>query len=210
MSDYITRTINAYNVDPKKYEDATKQMVLHEEIHDFMSRIDDKTLPILDVGCAFGRDTAIFAENGFKTESIDMSESLLERAKELYPKLSFLKMDVRSLSFSDNAFSGIWCNATLLHLNDDDIKKALREFNRVLAPEGIIFMSLKEGEGEEELLEKFSSNSARYYNYHTVDTIRGLVEASGLRVVKIYTINEREKWGPDKRDLNWVYCFATK
>jgi len=25
-----------------------------------------------------------------------------------------------------------------------------------------------------------------------------------------YTVNERERFGPDKRDLNWVYCFAVK
>lgn len=82
MSDeYITRTLNAYNADPKKYEDATEEMILHEEIEEFMSRIPNKELPILDAGCAFGRDTAIFAENGFKTEGIDMSERLLEERK---------------------------------------------------------------------------------------------------------------------------------
>lgn len=209
-NEYITRTLNAYNADPKKYEDATEEMVLHEEIEEFMSRIPNKKLPILDAGCAFGRDSAIFAENGFKVEGIDMSEKLLERAKELHPRLSFQKMDVRELDFSDESFSGIWCNATLLHLTDKDMQAALEEFKRVLIPDGIVFMSLKEGEGEEELVEKFSSNSARYYKYHTVGTVRKLVEASGLKVTKLYTINEREKWGVDKRDLNWVYCFAAR
>lgn len=211
MSDeYIARTLNAYNADPKKYEDATKEMILHEEIEEFMSRIPNKELPVLDAGCAFGRDTAMLAENGFKTEGIDMSDGLLERAKELYPNLSFQKMDVRKLEFPDESFSGVWCNATLLHLTDKDMRTALEEFKRVLIPNGIVFMSLKEGEGEEELVEKFSSNSARYYKYHTTDTVRKLVEASGLKVIKLYTINEREKWGEDKRDLNWVYCFAAK
>lgn len=211
MSDeYVTRTLNAYNADPKKYEDATEEMILREEIEEFMSRLPNKELPVLDAGCAFGRDTALFSKNGLKVEGIDMSDGLLERAKERHPDLSFHKMDIRQLEFPDESFSGIWCNATLLHLTNEDMEKALDEFRRVLIPNGIIFMSLKEGEGEEELVEKFSSNSARYYNYHTEEAVRKLVESSRLKVAKLYTINEREKWGADKRDLNWVYCFATK
>jgi len=208
--EYVTRTLNAYNADPKKYEDATDEMILREEIEEFMSRLSNRGLPVLDAGCAFGRDTALFAKSGLRVEGIDMSDGLLKRARELQPDLSFRKMDVRQLGFQDESFSGIWCNATLLHLTDEDIKRALDEFNRVLVPRGVIFMSLKEGEGEEELIEKFSSNSARYYNYHTTETVRKLVESSDLKVAKLYTINEREKWGEDKRDLNWVYCFAAK
>jgi ubiquinone/menaquinone biosynthesis C-methylase UbiE len=208
--EYITRTVNAYDADPKKYEDATIAMTLDDELKDFMERVPTKESPILDAGCAFGRDTIIFADHGYKVQGIDMSEGLLHRAQKLHPEISFQKMDVRKLDFPDDNFAGIWCNATLLHLNSLDMIKALEEFKRVLIPGGIIFMSLKEGAGEEEIIEKFSSNSARYYNYHTIETVRKAVEAAGLTVAKVYTINEREKWGVDKRNLNWVYCFATK
>lgn len=207
--EYITRTLNAYDADPKKYEDATTEMTLDEELQEFMSRVPNNTA-VLDAGCAFGRDTALFAEHDYKVQGIDMSDGLLARAKQLHPKLSFKKMDVRKLDFPDESFAGIWCNATLLHLNDKDMVQALKEFSRVILAGGVVFISLKEGVGEEEIVEKFSSNSARYYNYHTTETTRKAVESAGLTVTKIYTINEREKWGADKRDLNWVYCFAVK
>ena len=210
MDDYVTRTLNAYNAHPKQYEQATANMTPTPEIDDFTALLPSKELPVLDAGCGFGRDTAKFAEQGFKAIGIDMSDGLLMRAKALYPNLEFRNMDVRKLDFDDASIGGIWCNATLLHLKDKDIQKALQEFKRVLTPGGIIFFSLKEGTGEEEFVEKFSSDSARYYRYQTVESTTKLVEASGLVIVKIYTINEREKWGKDKRDLNWVYCFAKK
>jgi len=141
---------------------------------------------------------------------IDMSDGLLKRAKALHPELTFQKMDVRKLDLEDESVSGIWCHATLLHLKDEDMRQALKEFQRVLIPAGIIFISLKEGTGDEEFVEKFSSNSARFFNYQTVETIKPMIEESGLVVSKFYTINERERWGKDKRDLNWVYCFAKK
>ena len=97
-----------------------------------------------------------------------------------------------------------------MHLKDDDINEALREFKRVLIPKGIIFISLKEGTGEKEFIEKFSSYSARYFNYQTMESTRQLVEKNGLKVLRIYCVNERERWGMDKRDLDWVYCFINK
>lgn len=210
MQDYISRTLNAYNAHPEQYEQATAGMTPTPEFDDFITLLPDNKLPVLDAGCGFGRDTAKFAERGFKTIGVDMSDGLLKRARELHPSIEFHKMDVRKLDFNDASIGGIWCNATLLHLKDEDTQKALREFGRVLTPGGVVFFSLKEGTGEEEIVEKFSSNGVRYYRYQTIGQTQQLVEGSGLSVIKIYTVNEREKWGQDKRDLNWVYCFAKK
>lgn len=210
MDDYITRTLSAYDSNPEKYEDATKDMTPMEELKAFIQVLPNKELPVLDAGCAFGRDTVLFAEQGLKTLGVDMSDGLLKRAKVLYPNLSFQKMDVRNLKLGDNSIAGIWCHATLLHLKNEDIAKALQEFIRVLIPKGVVFISLKEGTGEEEFVEKFSSESARFYKFQTVESISDLINESGLTITKIYTINERQRWGNDKRDLNWVYCFARK
>jgi SAM-dependent methyltransferase len=210
MTDYITRTLSAYDADPKKYEIATADMSPTEEVEAFIAQLPTKDLPLLDAGCAFGRDTALFAERGYTVVGIDMSEGLLKRARELSPELTFKKMDVRKLDLKADSIAGIWCHATLLHLKDDDVTQALHEFERVLTTNGVAFLSFKEGTGEEEFVEKFSSTSTRYFNYQTEGSVRTIVEESGLEVARLYTINERQRWGADKRDLNWVYCFAKK
>ncbi len=210
FGDYIDRTLRAYNASPQKYEAATQGMTPQAEVDEFVNALPNTELPVLDAGCAFGRDSALFTQRGLSAVGIDMSEKLLDRAKELYPQLAFKKMDIRKLDFDDESFRGVWCHATLLHLNDQDTKLALAELKRVLAPGGLLFISLKEGTGEEELVEKFSSNSSRYFNYQTLETTRALLEEAGFMIKRIYSINEREKFGPDKRDLNWVYCYAVK
>jgi ubiquinone/menaquinone biosynthesis C-methylase UbiE len=210
MTDYIDRTLRAYDAHPDKFEAATAAMSLGEELTEFAGRISAKDQPVLDVGCAFGRDTAWLAEQGLHTIGIDMSRALLKRAAELHPDLDFRVMDMRELVFEDASIAGIWCNATILHLNAEDMRRALSEFRRVLVAGGIVFVSFKEGEGEEEIVEKFSSDCARYYKYVTESDVRRLIEDAGLQIEKLYRINERERWGPDKRDLNWVNCFARK
>lgn len=208
--DYVKRTLNAYNAHPEKYEAATASMTPEEEIKKFMQLVPDRNMPVLDAGCAFGRDTALFAQHGFEVIGIDMSDALLDRARELYPELMFRNMDVRQLDLGDNSIAGIWCHATLLHLKDEDTLRALKEFQRVLSPGGVLFLSFKEGEGDEEFVEKFSSEAARYFNYQKKDHVARMVDQAGLTVKEIYIINELQKWGPGNRDLNWVYCFAQK
>ena len=210
MDDYIRRTIQAYDAHPEKYEEATADMTPLQALEKFIEQVPTRDFPILDVGCAFGRDTILFAGRGYQVIGIDISDVLLKRARELHPELVFKNMDVRNLDFDNNSIAGIWCNATLLHLTDEDITKSLKEFRRVLIPDGIIFISFKEGVGEEEVVDKFSSDSARYYNYQTINTVRMIIEKGGLIVAEIYTVNERQIWGDDKRDLEWVHCFAKK
>lgn len=207
--DYLRKTIAAYDTSPEKYVKSTQKLVSLLEIKKFAKHLPPNGL-ILDAGCAFGRDTKILTAKGFKVVGVDLPEELLKRAKKFLPQVKFLLMDVRRLKFHDNYFDGIWCHATLLHLNKDDIRKSLREFYRVLKTKGILFVSFKEGEGSEEKLETFSSDYPRFFNYQTRESLVKLLNETGFRLLEIYIVNEKERFGKDKRDLNWVYSFSTK
>lgn len=147
--DYVKRTLNAYNQDPQKFETATKDMTPFPEMEAFIKLLPTPTEPVVDAGCAFGRDT-VEISNRCDNEviGIDMAIKFLERARALYPKLSFEKMDVRKLEFESNSIAGIWSHATLLHLKDEDVQTALSEFGRVLVSQGALFVSFKEGKGK--------------------------------------------------------------
>jgi ubiquinone/menaquinone biosynthesis C-methylase UbiE len=209
--DYISRTLQAYNDSPEKYVESTAEMVLFPELETLISLLPTKDKPILDAGCAYGRDMEVISSShGIKVVGIDMSDELLNRGKQLHPQFDFHNMDVRHLDFENETFSGVWCNAVLLHLNDEDIKQALDEFVRVLVAGGAICISFKEGEGSEQLVEKFSSNGARFYNYKTQVATEQMLRQAGFEIKESYILNERERFGADKRDLNWVYCFGVK
>ena len=208
--DYISKTIKAYDNSPDKYALATADMVNQLELDIMLKYLPDKNLPILDVGSGSGRDGYILNKMGYKTISIDLSEQLLNKAKSLHPELEFRYMDVRKLEFEGSSFSGVWCNAILLHLKDEDLTKALSEIHRVLIPGGILAVSFKEGEGTYEVLEKFSSELARFYNFKSEAALNQLLESANFVVKESHKLNERERFGPEKRDLNWVWSFAIK
>ncbi|MEU9047992.1 MULTISPECIES: class I SAM-dependent methyltransferase [unclassified Kitasatospora] len=210
MHDYLSGTIRAYDGDPQRYENATAGMVPVAELDAFTALLPDPAGRVLDVGCAFGRDTALLAERGLRAEGVDLTSAFVARAQELHPQLTFARMDARDLAFPDASFAGVWCQATLLHLKDEDVSAALAEFHRVLTPGGALFVSFKEGDGEEEIVEKFSSGSARFYRYQTVRSVTGLVGQAGFRVAAVERSNEFERYGPGYRDLTWIHGYATK
>ena len=67
----------------------------------------DKSAKILDIGCGTGRHSIELSKRGYNVTGIDLSDSLLNRAREkaekLGLKIDFLKYDARNLPF-DNEY----------------------------------------------------------------------------------------------------------
>lgn len=208
-TDYVAKTIQAYDSSPQKYMEKTKDMVDYPKIEKFLQQIPFGGL-ILDAGCAFGRDAKVFASKGYKVIGIDLSAKLLEKARKLSPEIEFIQMDLRKLNFPDNTFDGVWCSASLLHLNTDDLKISLKEIFRVLKKGGVLYCSFKKGEESKEVLENFSSDQSRFYTFMTKEKLKQVLAEAGLNVKEIYEENERERFGPEKRDLIWINAFSKK
>src|SRR5579863_3629165 len=100
------------------------------------------SLPILDIGCGPGRDSLIFAEMGFEVIGADLSEAMLEQARAYShdqpasEHITFRRMDMRSLALPDASCAALWASASFLHIPKRENLEVLREFHRVLAPDG--------------------------------------------------------------------------
>lgn len=208
MDDYISKTIKAYD-DTTTYENSTRLMLPKGEIDQFLDMLETGSL-ILDAGCAFGRDTTYMQSRGYQLKGVDLSAALIERAKKLCSDVDFKVTDVRATGFNENTFDGIWCNATLLHLDDSDVLLALKEFNRIMKPGAILAVSFKKGEGTKEILEKFTSNFTRFFNFKTHETFLELLKAAGLKEVSWHYVNDLSRFGNDNRDLDWLYSYSQK
>ena len=53
--------------------------------------------------------------------------------------------DMRAIPFADASFDGVWASASLLHLPRSELAVALREINRILRSDGLLFASVKTG-----------------------------------------------------------------
>ncbi|MBC7002014.1 class I SAM-dependent methyltransferase [Photobacterium sp. BZF1] len=97
----------------------------------------------LDFGCGIGAQTQLLADFGFTVTGVDISQSAIFKAKEIYPELSDsfrLISGDGSLVFEDNQFSVAIADSVLDSMHFEYAKKSLAELDRVT--DGYVFISL--------------------------------------------------------------------
>ncbi len=94
----------------------------------------------LDVGTSTGNYARAVAGRGAAVTAIDISESMLERARKqsLDSGIAFERVNVEAMPYSDSSFDGIVVGASLNEFHDT--RRALAEMTRVLKPDGRLFM----------------------------------------------------------------------
>ncbi len=148
---------------------------------------------ILDVGCGPGRDTQYFMEKGCDVIGVDRSKGMLAEARKRFTEGDFRKMDMKELEFDSGHFDGLWANASLLHIKRSEVGKVLTEFRRVLRKGGVIFISLKEGFGDE--IKVYPDGTKRFFSYYSKGEFEKLVEKD-FNLIDSYTNtgNDGDVW----------------
>ena len=147
-----------------------------------LAHIPESAPLILDVGCGDGRHCAIIEKNQAKAVGIDLSESMLQESRTLFPEGDFRKMDMRRQLFDDDSFDGIWSSGSIYHVTKADVRTVIAEFARVLKTDGVIAFNFKLGEGEGlDQNPKSYGGSPRYFAYYTEREMKELFEGSGFR-----------------------------
>lgn len=99
---------------------------------------------ILDIGCGNGRLYQLFegkSSDDINFFGIDISQNLVNLAKEQYPHGEFMVADMRKLPFGDGYFDVIFSLVAFHHLPDRDSQmKSLQEMKRVLKPGGQVVL----------------------------------------------------------------------
>lgn len=116
-----------------------------------------KVKKILDLGCGSGKHTIYLAEQGFEVYGIDISTEGLKKTKQRLKRKN-LKANLRAgsiykkLPYEENFFDAIICIRTINHARIESIKRAIKEIERILKPEGFIFVTTRRKREKEKRL----------------------------------------------------------
>lgn len=97
---------------------------------------------VLDIGCGNGRIAPLVKKSGASYTGVDISDKLIEIAKETYPDEKFKVANMTSLPFPDKSFDAVISIAALHHLPGEERIKAISEIGRVLKDNGTILISV--------------------------------------------------------------------
>lgn len=161
---------------------------------------------VLDAGAGACRDTAFLIKKGLRVEAIDISQEMLTTGKQVCPTSIMRVMSVTDLAYRSRVFDGIWCNAVLLHLEEQSFVKALKEFHRVLSTDGVLYISIKKGEGVDIVREQSHANLYRAFFYYDVSTVLELLEDNNFHITRCSERTEVLQ----KYTNHWINVFAQK
>ena len=169
-------TIDWYDKNAEQYNAALNAVIPTDSINWFISYLP--TSPkILEVGCAAGRESKVFLENGVNVTGIDLSKKLLKIAKRNNPSAKYIEGNFLDLPFENEEFDGIWSHASLVHLETlDEVERAFSEFKRVLKPGGFLYIYVKEQTGKDEtaiVTDKLSKHN-RFFRYYRPEKLKTL------------------------------------
>lgn len=191
---------------------------------------------VLDLGCGTGRTTAPLARAGFDVVGVDVSQEMIERARRLFPDLTFRLGDATDLEFDDGTFEYVLFSFNGLDYVETEAKRleALREVRRVLRDGGkfafsthnswfVLPQSLSNVFQYVEIVKFWATNlrRGRVFSNYKIDTTVGdgvetyfinprdqrrQLEECGFRLLDLYGKPD----GPITRLDPWPYYVAQK
>ena len=140
-------------------------------------------LPILELGCGTGRDTAAFAAAGHRVVGIDMSARAIEQARQRVPSGEFRVQDIRAKWPVERA-GAIVASLSLHYFPWAETELLVERIGKTLTPEGVLLCRLNStndhhhgASGHPEIEQHYylvSGRPKRFFDSADVDRLFGL------------------------------------
>lgn len=102
--------------------------------------------PACDIGCGPGHVAKYLHARGVQMAGVDLSASMVEKARGLNPGIEFRQGDMRALNVPDGTWAGIVSFYSLIHIPREEMVQTLKEFRRALQPGGLLLLSFHIGD----------------------------------------------------------------
>jgi len=195
--DKRNQNISYYDKNAKEYALRTSKFDMSAIRKEFLSLIPVGG-NILDAGCGPGWDSLSFLESGFKVEAFDASPQMVKIAKEK-TGISVRELFFQEMDFEYN-FDGIWANASLLHLELDELLPVLRKISSCLKSDGHFFASFKYGHG------KMLEGGRWFTMMNETELIRIIKSISEFNIVRIWKSDDIGK----RKNIVWLNVILRK
>ena len=151
---------------------------------------------VLDAACGAGRYIPYLVGERFVIVGIDQAQGMLERAKEKFPEVQFVRLGLQEMSYQE-VFEGAICMDAMEHISPEDWPLVLANFQRALKKEGYLYFTV-EIQDEAEVKAAFEEaqklglpvvygewvNDEVYHYYPSLEQVREWVQQAGFVILE--------------------------
>lgn len=164
------------------YDEALwSDMPYNDEIDKFCDYLNGKN--VLDMGCAMGSFTKYVADKGFIVDGIDFCSNFINIAKRKVKNVNFYVMDMLDLKL-DKLYDGVMLINSMIHIEKKHMVELFKNIKSILNEDGIVFVILQEGDGEQYVTEPLDESLTEFVNFYQIEEIEEVFKQSGFKIIE--------------------------
>ena len=169
------------------------ELVSQKQLDEFMTLVDEGK--VLDIGCGPGFDLGYLQTKYPSIKGLEISPQFCEIARQENPGVEIENGDMVYTDLGKDEYTGIWSRDAFHHVPGNEQELIFKKAARALKSEGILYLIVQKGEGEDVKHEKRSTyHLERFYHYYSEQELRERGEKAGLEVIKIEHNRRSHEW----------------
>ena len=192
-------TVRAYDASAADYRAGTSEMPasLRAAVGRFAALLRPGAR-VLEIGSGSGRDARALEEAGLSVRRTDITPAFVQLLRDSGYEADVVDPLVDDLSdpaAPGTPYAGVWADASLLHVDREDLPRVLSRLADATEPGGVLFAGVKEGDGEDWSLHG-NVTAPRFFTYWREEPLRSALTGAGWRVAKVErdTASRGEGW----------------
>lgn len=189
MQEYNAREVkDCYNRTAQEYAEQFLQELTHKPFdRNLLNRFSD-LLPadslVYDFGCGSGQTTKYIHDQERHTiVGLDFSENAISLAQAYFSDIKFVVDDMLNSTMASGSADGVLAFYAIVHFTYGEIAQVLKEWWRLLKPDGISLFSFHVGEEAIEVVDFLGVSGAKaVWQLLDVDRVLAIAEQVGFNV----------------------------
>lgn len=191
MPENLEHTRTSYDLMAEEYARRLYHRLEHlpldcELLEQFAAAVRDKG-QVCDLGCGPGQVARYLHERGVAVIGLDLSPRMVELARHLNPGITFQQGDMAKLNAPDASWAGIVAFYSIIHIPRFEVSAVLREWWRVLQPDGLALLSFHRGQQEQHVDTLWDQPTSLDFTFFESAEMEGYLREAG------YVVEERKE-----------------
>jgi len=187
--DQTSRVRAGYNILSRAYRADTADEATQQQYVEWLGLVRDRTPAggdVLDLGCGNGIPAAKWLSgNGFRVTGVDLSDTMVARARELVPGATFLRGDATSvgeIDFDACCFDAVVSFYALIHVPITDQPGIISRAARWLRPGGLFVVTVGHTAWTGTERDWLGGGADMWWSHPGAATYRAWIESAGLAI----------------------------